>query len=111
MTDATPARDLMSPIRHLGCRAQISASNSSTPAQVAFLLLEHAEMSGDGPPVLQLSHDVIAQLLGARRQSVSRVLGGLRDRGLVTTAYRRLVLEDPDGLQAVAGPSLPSLGG
>jgi CRP-like cAMP-binding protein len=83
---------------------------SDLTAQVAFLLLEHAEDDGDGTPVVRLSHEVIAQLLGARRQSVSRVIADLRDRGLLSTAYRRVVLEDPERLQEVAGPSLPAWG-
>lgn len=88
-------------------RRLLAILTSDLTAQVAFLLLEHAEVDGGGPPAVQLSHDVIAQLLGARRQSVSRVIRSLRERGLVSTAYRRIVLDDPDGLQEVAGPSLP----
>jgi CRP-like cAMP-binding protein len=89
-------------------RRLLAIMSSDLTAQVAFLLLEHAELDRDGDPVVRLSHDVIAQLLGARRQSVSRVIADLRQRGLLSTAYRRIVLHDPEGLQEIAGPSLPT---
>jgi CRP-like cAMP-binding protein len=89
--------------RHL-----LAVLTSDLTAQVAFLLLEHAEPGPNGRPVVRLSHEVIAQLLGARRQSVSRVIADLRERGVLSTAYRQIVLDDPDALQDVAGPSLPT---
>jgi CRP-like cAMP-binding protein len=89
-------------------RRLLAIMTTDLAGQVAFLLLEHAEAGPDGMPVVRLSHDVIAQLLGARRQSVSRVIAELRAQGLLATAYRRIDLVDPVGLQEVAGPSLPS---
>lgn len=89
-------------------RRLLAIMASDLTAQVAFVLLEHAEPDEGGQPVVRLSHEVIAQLLGARRQSVSRVLAGLRERGLVSPAYRRVMLRDLAGLQDVAGPSLPA---
>jgi CRP-like cAMP-binding protein len=90
-------------------RRLLAIMTSDLTGQVAFLLLEHAEPGPEGDPVVHLSHDVIAQLLGARRQSVSRVIADLRERDLLATGYRQIVLRDPDGLQQIAGPSLPSL--
>jgi CRP-like cAMP-binding protein len=90
-------------------RRLLAIMTSDLTGQVAFLLLEHAEPGTEGIPVVHLSHDVIAQLLGARRQSVSRVMADLRARGLLATGYRQIILRDPDGLQQIAGPSLPSL--
>jgi CRP-like cAMP-binding protein len=89
-------------------RRLLAVLTSDLTAQVAFLLLEHAEPGTGGKPVVHLSHEVIAQLLGARRQSVSRVIADLRERGVLSTAYREIVLDDPDALQDVAGPSLPA---
>ncbi|MEX2289165.1 MAG: Crp/Fnr family transcriptional regulator [Mycobacteriales bacterium] len=43
-------------------------------AQVAYLLLDQAEAEGDQHRVVHLSHLTMAHLLGARRQSVTRVL-------------------------------------
>ncbi len=88
-------------------RRLLAMMSSDLTAQVAFLLLDHAEADQHGTPVVRLSHDVMAQLLGARRQSVSRVLSELRQRGLLDTGYRHTVLLDPQQLQAVAGASLP----
>lgn len=88
-------------------RRLLAMMSSDLTAQVAFLLLDHAEGDQHGTPVVRLSHEVMAQLLGARRQSVSRVLGELRQRGLLDTGYRQTVLLKPGELQAVAGSSLP----
>lgn len=89
-------------------RRLLAVLTSDLTSQVAFLLLEHAEPGSGGKPVVRLSHEVIAHLLGARRQSVSRVIAQLRERGLLSTAYREIVVDDADGLQVVAGPSLPA---
>lgn len=72
-------------------------------SQVAFLLLELAERDDDGQPVVRLSHTTLAHLLGARRQSVTRVIAELRMQALVTTRYGQAVIEDPDGLRDVMG--------
>jgi CRP-like cAMP-binding protein len=46
----------------------------------------------------------MAQLLGARRQSVTRVLSELRERGLIETGYTTIGIVDGQGLTAVMGP-------
>ncbi len=89
-------------------RRLLAIMNSDLTGQVAFVLLEHAEMEAGTGPVVRLSHEVIAQLVGARRQSVSRVLADLRAQGLVSAAYRRIVVLDPEGLEHVAAPAFPS---
>ncbi len=71
--------------------------------QVATLLLDEREASGDGPPVVRLSHAVIAQLLGARRPSVSRVMRDLRRRNLVRGGYAEIRLLDLPRLAALVG--------
>ncbi len=72
--------------------------------QVAYLLTDLAEDDPAGSPVVRLSHATLADLLGARRQSVSRAVGVLRERGLVATRYGVTALLDPDGLRAASGP-------
>lgn len=74
--------------------------------QVAYLLLEHREEGPEGKAVVRLSHAVMAQLLGARRQSVSRVIGALRSRGLVVPGYGYTRLVDVPGLEALSGPDV-----
>lgn len=73
-------------------------------AQVAYLLLDLQEGDVGERCVARLSHTTIAHLLGARRQSVTRVVRELRDRGLIQTGYGVVELLDLDGLAAVMGP-------
>jgi CRP-like cAMP-binding protein len=71
--------------------------------QVAALLLLEQDPTPDGPPTVRLSQEAIAQLLGASRQSISRVLSGFRKRGLVRTGYRSVVLLQREALADIAG--------
>lgn len=71
--------------------------------QVAYLLLDLAETGPDGRAVVDLSHTTIAHLLGARRQSVTRVVGELKRRGLVEVRYGQTVVLDPEGLREAMG--------
>ncbi len=71
--------------------------------QVAYLLLDLAETDAQGRLVVRLSHTTMSHLLGARRQSVTRVIAQLREKGLVETAYGATVLLDHDGLRDVLG--------
>ena len=70
------------------------------PVQVAYLLRELAEPDGD-ELVVRVSQELIAQLLGARRQSVARVLARLRAQGVVETRYAVVVLRNPAALAAM----------
>jgi CRP-like cAMP-binding protein len=70
--------------------------------QVAYLLLDLAEDRQSGDRVVRLSH-TIAHLLGARRQSVTRVVSELRRRGLVDSRYAHTVIRDAAGLREVMG--------
>jgi CRP-like cAMP-binding protein len=72
-------------------------------AQVAYVLLDMAEDGPGGRPVVRLSHATIAQLLGVRRQSVTRVVADLKRRGLVDVRYGRTELVDVDGVREVMG--------
>ncbi len=72
-------------------------------AQVAYLLLDMVEDAPGGRSVVRLSHTTMAQLLGVRRQSVTRVVGDLKQRGLVDTRYGQTHLLDLDGLREVMG--------
>jgi CRP-like cAMP-binding protein len=81
----------------------VSLLTKDLTMQVALLLLDERERETGGSWVVRLSHGTIAQLLGVRRQSVSRVLAALRRDGLVTSGYRTIVLRDLRGLADVAG--------
>lgn len=71
--------------------------------QIAYLLLSLSESGPDGVPVVRLSQSTIAQLLGARRQSVTRAVSELRNDGLIQTAYGSVLLLDAPGLRRVMG--------
>jgi CRP-like cAMP-binding protein len=72
-------------------------------AQVAYLLLDLAETDLGGRLVARLSHTTMAHLLGARRQSVTRVVGELRERGLIETSYGSTLILDAEALHDVMG--------
>jgi CRP-like cAMP-binding protein len=73
-------------------------------AQVAYLLLDHQEAQPDGRCEVRLSHDLMAQLLGARRPSISRVMASMHARGLTAPGYGRTRLLDVPRLRELAGP-------
>lgn len=86
-------------------RRLIALLTRDLTGQVIALLLEERERDGDRS-VVRLPHGTIAELLGARRQSVSRVLAALRRDGLVENGYRVTVLRNPEALAARIGESL-----
>ncbi len=86
----------------------VSLLTKDLTMQVAVLLLEERERASNGSWVVRLSHGTIAQLLGVRRQSVSRVLATLRRRGLISSGYRTVTIEDMGRLGEVAGMSPPT---
>jgi CRP-like cAMP-binding protein len=73
-------------------------------SQVAYLLLDLAHRDDGKLPRVHLSQATMAQLLGARRQSVTRVLSELRERGLIESGYGTTDIVDEPGLRAVMGP-------
>jgi CRP-like cAMP-binding protein len=80
-------------------------------AQVAYLLLELGELDSTGECTVRLTHTTLAHLLGARRQSVTRVIAELRTQALVSTKYGVTVVEDQPGLREVMGAQpLPDAG-
>jgi CRP-like cAMP-binding protein len=84
-------------------RRLVVVTTKPLTAQVAYLLLDLAEDDAAGEPIVKLSHTTIAHLLGARRQSITRVVGHLKRRGLIDSRYGMTVLRDMDGLRAVMG--------
>jgi CRP-like cAMP-binding protein len=84
-------------------RRLVVVTSKPLVGQVAYLLLDLAEDGAGTDPVVKLSHTTIAHLLGARRQSVTRVVGNLKRRGLVESRYGHTLLLDVDGLRKVMG--------
>lgn len=71
----------------------------SLEAQVASLLTREAEEG-----VVRLAQSVIAELLGASRTSVNRVLKRFEARGLVRLGYGQVEILDPAGLLDAVDP-------
>ena len=68
--------------------------------QVASLLLDEC---GDSRRVVRLPQATLAQLLGATRPAVNRVLKTLESDGLIQVRYREIHLVDRPALQRIAG--------
>ncbi len=70
--------------------------------RIARLLLDAAAESGG--PVLQrrLTHQTIAQMIGASRETVSRAMRQFQDRGLIKVERRQIALVDRAALEALA---------
>ncbi|MBB6345436.1 Crp/Fnr family transcriptional regulator [Nonomuraea muscovyensis] len=85
-------------------RKRIEYGAYDTTGRVATRLLELADRYGEqtngGVRVaLPLSQDELAGWTGASREAVSKALRSLRDRGLIETGRRRVVIHDVEGLR------------
>jgi CRP-like cAMP-binding protein len=66
---------------------------------VASLLVDESEDAG-GP--VRLPQATLAQLLGATRPAVNRVLRGMEAEGLIRLGYREIEVADTQGLERIA---------
>jgi CRP-like cAMP-binding protein len=84
-----------------------SAVTTTRPldALVAFVLLTYQENTGHRMFV-RLTHATIAELVGARRQSVTRIVRTLRAKKMISSCYGEIEILDPEGLRALVGPEL-----
>jgi len=85
-------------------RKRIEYGAFDTTGRVATRLIELAERYGEQTSsgvrvALPLSQDELAGWTGASREAVSKALRTLRDRGLIETGRRRVVIHDLDGLR------------
>lgn len=85
-------------------RKRIEYGAFDTTGRVATRLIELAERYGEKTSsgvrvALPLSQDELAGWTGASREAVSKALRLLRDRGLIETGRRRVVIHDLDGLR------------
>ena len=71
--------------------------------RLSKLLLELAD-DNDGVTIARrLTHQQLAQMIGSSRETVSRTLRDLTDRGLIEINRRTMAVRDRGGLQALAG--------
>jgi CRP-like cAMP-binding protein len=71
--------------------------------RVARLLLDLADESGGPKITRRLTHHTIAQMIGSSRETVSRAMRELVERGLIDVTRREITVRDRDGLSALAG--------
>jgi CRP/FNR family cyclic AMP-dependent transcriptional regulator len=70
---------------------------------LAGLAEAYGEPHGEGRRlVLRLTHQDLANMIGATRETVTTVLTRFRDEGLITMDGRRIVIQDLDRLNATA---------
>ena len=71
--------------------------------RVARLLLDLAE-EGGGPRITRrLTHHTIAQMIGSSRETVSRAMRELVDRGLIEVTRREISIKNREGLAMLTG--------
>lgn len=92
-------------------RRLAAMTTSDLSGRVAHVLLALREDASRDPPVVKVSHEALAQLLGARRQSISRVLRRFRRDGVVGSGYRSITIIDLQALRGIADPLPGQRGG
>jgi CRP-like cAMP-binding protein len=90
-------------------RHRLAAATMAVGQRLALLLLDLAERypapaEGGGTRIgLALSQEDLAGCIGASRRAVAREIEGWRDRGIVATGRRTVIIRQPAVLQRIAG--------
>ncbi len=71
--------------------------------RVAKLLLDLADESGGPRITRKLTHHTIAQMIGSSRETVSRAMRELVERGLIDVTRREITIKDREGLSSLTG--------
>jgi CRP-like cAMP-binding protein len=89
-------------LTQVGVTAAVNASNKLPERLARWLLVaqDHADAHE-----LELTHDVLAQMLGVRRAGVTVTLGQLESRGLIERRRGAIAIRNRDGLLAQANGS------
>jgi CRP/FNR family cyclic AMP-dependent transcriptional regulator len=69
------------------------------PGRIARLLLDLADEAGTDAIDKPLTHQTIAQMIGASRETVSRAMKEFQDSGLITVERRRIAVGDREALE------------
>ena len=72
------------------------------PGRVARLLLDAVADPGGTTIEKRLTHQTIAQMIGASRETVSRTMRDFQERGLIAVRGRQIALANRGGLEAIA---------
>jgi CRP/FNR family cyclic AMP-dependent transcriptional regulator len=78
------------------------------PGRIAALLLRLGEEYGEREPdgqrlTLRLTHQDIASMVGATRETVTTTLSRFREAALIATDQRHIVILQPDRLRTISG--------
>lgn len=76
------------------------------PGRVAKVLLEHATPGEPATLVRQLTHQTIAQMIGASRETVSRAMAEFQEKAIIVVQRRIVTITDRSALEARARPRL-----
>lgn len=76
------------------------------PGRVAKVLLEHATPGEPATLVKQLTHQTIAHMIGASRETVSRAMAEFQEKGLITVQRRQVTIVNRTSLEARSRPRL-----
>ena len=71
-------------------------------SRIATHLLEASLQTPDGRVIARVSHQRLAEAAGTAREVVTRILGTLRDAGLIETRRGTIVVADTEGVARVA---------
>jgi CRP/FNR family cyclic AMP-dependent transcriptional regulator len=71
--------------------------------RVAQLLLDLAEESGGPRITRRLTHHTIAQMIGSSRETVSRAMRELVERGTIDVSRREITIKNSDALKSMTG--------
>lgn len=74
------------------------------PGRVAKVLLEHASPGEPATLVKPLTHQTIAQMIGASRETVSRAMADFQERGIIAVQRRLVTITDRETLEARTRP-------
>jgi CRP-like cAMP-binding protein len=66
-------------------------------ARIARILLEN---ESDG--IIILTHEEIADVVGVSRVTVSKILGKLTKKGILSTEYRKIIIKDSKYLEEIS---------
>jgi CRP/FNR family cyclic AMP-dependent transcriptional regulator len=69
------------------------------PGRIARLLLDLADEAGSAAIEKPLTHQTIAQMIGASRETVSRAMKEFQDSGLITVERRRIAVGNREALE------------
>jgi len=77
----------------------------SVPQRLAALLLDLAGDSADGttpPSLVRYTHQQLAEMIGAYRETVTKALGDMREANLIRVVDDAIILVDPAQLRQLA---------